>query len=65
MKLYKCTRYPYSDIRKDKWMGSLLILADNVEEAEKIFTDSEHGRIPEQIIEIEMTRGILHDDFMR
>ena len=46
-------------------MGALLILADTPKEAEEIFQEFERGNKPKQIIEVEMERGVIYDDYMR
>ena len=65
-KLYKCTRYPEEQTDETgEWMGALLILADTPKEAEEIFQEFERGNKPKQIIEVEMERGVIYDDYMR
>lgn len=64
--LYKCTRYPEKQANDTgEWMGALLIWAESPNEAETLFQEYEHGRIPEQIIRLEIKKGIIYDDYMR
>ena len=63
MKLYKCTRY--EEDWGEGWMGALLIFADSIDDAIIEFKEWEHGNKPIQVIELEMKKGIVYNDYRR
>ena len=63
MKLYICRRWHYQG---GEFMGALLINADNLEEAIKIFKEAERGGPPKSVLEIDLsTKGVKYDDETR
>ncbi len=58
LKLYKCSEYKPDE---NPWCDVLLILADDEEEAKNIFEN--HFKIlPDCVIEIEMSKGMIYRD---
>lgn len=64
MNIYECRRYNENDDLVNWWQGALIICAESKEAAEDIFIQNEDEK-PEQIVEIELNRGVIYNDECR
>lgn len=64
MNIYECRRYNENDDFVEGWLGALIICAESEEEAERIFIQNEDEK-PEQIVEIELCKGVIYNDECR